>query len=48
MTFLQSKKKKKKIEDLIDDTIKDRDPFSTLMISGGKKNCLAKKILNQL
>ena len=41
-------KKEKKIEDLIDDTIKDKDPFSTLMISGGKKNCLAKKILNQL
>ena len=41
-------KKEKKIEDLIDDTIKDKDRFSTLMISGGKKNCLAKKILNQL
>ena len=41
-------KKEKKIEDLIDDTIKDKDPFSTLMISGGKKNCLAKNILNQL
>ena len=29
MTFLPSKKRKKKKEDLIDDTIKDKDPFTT-------------------
>ena len=44
MTFLQSKKEKKKIEDLIDDTIKDKDPFSTFDDFWWEEELFSKKV----